>query len=314
MVIGVTPLPVDLQLNVDGSAGDLSEVAYEWLEGLSARLLPDERHELAPLPARVTKGPGEPGSLFGVLAISRGGITAPAKTAERNCSASGLAWLRKELGDLPEMAILEIGVFDEMGHRGKRLLSLVVRRHPVSPQWLRLSVLESDERLDGSAESLRLQQGWLKTLRAYAEKWDPGFGHISYGHGPGATTLEDRLPARNYPPEQREPKHTVNECRRHLRGYSWLTIAPKELAAQLGGQVAMTETGAFRRVDVLAGGALWLQATERFEEFHDDAVTRVFDALAPVLRPGLPVEIPRYPGKPPHLLVFEDAAERVGKR
>ncbi|MFU8873575.1 hypothetical protein [Micromonospora sp. SL4-19] len=310
----MTPLPVDLQLDVDGSAGDLSDVAYEWLEGVSARLLPDERQELAPLPARAEKGLGEPGSLFGVLAVSRGGITAPAKTTERNCSASGLAWLRKELADLPEMAILDIGVFDESGHRGKRLLMLVVRRHPVSPQWLRLSVLESDERLDRSAESLRLQQGWLETLRAYAKKWDAGFGHISYGHGLGATALEDCLPARVNPPEQREPEHTVNECRRYLRGYSWLTIVPKELAAHLGGQKGVTETGAFRRVDALPGGALWLQATERFEEFHGDAVVRVFDALAPVLRPGLPVEIPRYPGQPPHLLVFEDAAERPGKR
>ncbi|MFI7605587.1 hypothetical protein ACIBTV_10720 [Micromonospora sp. NPDC049366] len=310
----MTPLPVDLQLDVDGSASDLSEVAYEWLAGVSARLLPDERQQLAPLPARVTKGLGEPGSLFGVLAVSRGGITAPAKMAERNCSASGLSWLRKELADLPDMAVLDIGVFDEMGHRGKRLLMLVVRRHPVSPQWLRLSVLESDEGLDGSAESLRLQQGWLETLRTYAERWDPGFGHISYGHGLGATALEDCLPPRVYPPEQREPEHTVAECRRYLRGYSWLTIVPKELAAQLGGQVAVTETGAFSRVDALAGGALWLQATERFEEFHDDAVTRVFGALAPVLRPGLPVEIPRYRGQSPHLLVFEDAAERAGKR
>ncbi|MEV0726605.1 hypothetical protein AB0I37_27990 [Micromonospora purpureochromogenes] len=306
------PLPVDLQLDVDGSAGDLSEVAYEWLEGVSARLLPDERKALAPLPGRVSRGLGEPGSLFGVLGVARGGVDAPAKSTERNCSVSGFAWLRRELADLPAMATLEIGTFDERGHRAERQLVLSVRHHPLSPGWLRLAVLEDDRPLDGSVDSLSVQQEWLDALRFYAERRDPGFGHISYSYGVGATALEDCLPPRSFPPEQREPERTVNECRRLLRGYSWLTIVPKELAAQIGGPAALSATGAFHRVDELPGGALWLQATERFEDYHGEIVTKVFAALAPVLRPGLPVETLRYPGQPPHLLVFEDAAEHTG--
>lgn len=134
-------LPIDLQLDVDGSADKLGAVAYEWLEGMSARLLPEQRAALAPLPARVPKGVGEPGASFGLLSVSRGGYEAPAKIPERACSASGFTWLRKELADLPASATLEIGVYDEAGHRGRRDLALVVRHHPASRGWLRLSML-----------------------------------------------------------------------------------------------------------------------------------------------------------------------------
>ncbi|GAB3957665.1 hypothetical protein GCM10027614_73580 [Micromonospora vulcania] len=87
---------------------------------------------------------------------------------------------------------------------------------------------------------------------------------------------------------------------------------PEELAHKLGGSGVLKATGAFTRVEELSGGALWLQATERFEQYHGAAVAAVFDALAPVLRPGLPVERRRYAGQPPHLLVSEDAAGRAG--
>ncbi|MET8043328.1 hypothetical protein ABZU25_20995 [Micromonospora sp. NPDC005215] len=305
-------LPIDVQLDVDGTLSDLSEVAYGWLEGLSARLLPNARQALTTLPARASKGPGEPGAMFGVLTVSRGGVTAPIKTTERNCSASGFAWLRRELADLPAMATLQIGTVDEMGHRGRRHLVLSLRHHPVSPGWLRLSMLESDRRLDGSTDSMAVQRMWLAALRSCAQKWNPGFGHISYSYGTGATALEDCLPPQHCPPQQREPEHTVNDCRRLLRGYSWLTIVPAELAGKLGGSNALAASAAFSRVDELGDGALWLQATERFEEYHGDAVAKVFDALAPALRPGLPVQRLRAAGQPPHLLVFEDAADRAG--
>jgi hypothetical protein len=41
-------------------------------------------------------------------------------------------------------------------------------------------------------------------------------------------------------------------------------------------------------------------------------MARVFHALAPVLRPGSPQQVPQMPGKPPHRLVLQDAAQ-VGR-
>ncbi|GAB3957661.1 hypothetical protein GCM10027614_73570 [Micromonospora vulcania] len=102
---------------------------------------------------------------------------------------------------------------------------------------MRLSVLENDERIDGSAESLAVQQVWLDALRSYADRWDPGFGHIAYGYGVGATALEDCLPRGTTRPSSTSPQHTVNECRRLLRGYSWLTIVPRSWPTSLAAPV-----------------------------------------------------------------------------
>lgn len=294
-------LPIDLQLNVDGSGSELSDLTYEWLEGVSAQLFPTERAQLAPLPARVPKGIGVPGAIFGILSVSRGGYDAPAKVAERACSAAGFRWLRKELADLPNAAFLEIGNFDEAGNRGRRRLMLVTRHHPASPGWLQMSIMTSDEDPD---DLKRL----LPVFQATAAAMNPGFGHVSYAYGLGATALEDCLPPQNYPPRQREPEYTIAQSRRYLRGYSWVTIAPQELVARLGGGAGLASTGAFMRVEEMASGGLWLQATERFDEFQGEIVARVFAALAPILRPGLPVSRTRYPGQPPHMLVYKDAA------
>ncbi|WP_328534922.1 hypothetical protein OG836_15420 [Micromonospora zamorensis] len=304
------PLPVDLQWNVDGPTSDLGRVVYEWLDGASAQLLPAARKAMSPLSARVSRSLGAPGSTFGVLAVTRGGVDVPPKTRERTCSDTGFAWLKKELVCLPDMVTLQIGTFDERGHRARRHLVLSARTHPASPGWVRLALLGSDESLDGSDSSLDVQRAWLDVLHGHASTWDPGFGHISYSYGLGATALEDCLPPGDYPPRQRDPEHTVNDCRRYLRGYSWLTIVPKELVARLGGIDELRATSAFARVEQLASGALWLKATERFEDYRGEAVHGVFDALAPVLRPGLPVPTPRRDDQPPHLLVFEDAASR----
>lgn len=106
---------MDLQLDVDGSTSDLSRVVYEWLDGASAQLLPATRKAMSPLSARVSRALGEPGSTFGVLAVTRGGVDVPPKIRERTCSDTGFGWLKKELADLPDMVSLQIGTFDERG-------------------------------------------------------------------------------------------------------------------------------------------------------------------------------------------------------
>ena len=68
-----------------------------------------------------------------------------------------------------------------------------------------------------------------------------------------------------------------------LRGYSWVTVVAREPAARLGGADAMRASGAFSSVEELPHGGLWLQATERYEEYDRNAVERVFRAVAPIL-------------------------------
>lgn len=68
-----------------------------------------------------------------------------------------------------------------------------------------------------------------------------------------------------------------------LRGYGWVTVISSELAARLGGADAMRSGEAFAAVEELPNGGLWLQATERYEDYDQDAVRRVFRAFAPVL-------------------------------
>lgn len=104
---------------------------------------------------------------------------------------------------------------------------------------------------------------------------------------------------------RRDRDDSLREARRHLRGYSWITVVPRELAARLGGADALTATGAFAEVEALPPGGVWLRATDRAETYDAAAVRRVFSALAPVLPPGRPEPDER--GGPAWHLVPEDA-------
>jgi hypothetical protein len=104
------------------------------------------------------------------------------------------------------------------------------------------------------------------------------------------------------PPQRRHPEHTIAGSRRALRGYSWVTIVPKDLAS------TVDDTSGFADVRPLSGGGLWLRATEDFREYDEAAAGRVFAALAPVLAAGLPVRRRLVPDEAPQLLAFKDAA------
>ncbi|MEU3922857.1 hypothetical protein [Streptomyces sp. NPDC029004] len=93
----------------------------------------------------------------------------------------------------------------------------------------------------------------------------------------------------------RRVRDSVREARNLLRGYSWTTVCPEELSRRLGGPDALAGTGAFHRVVPLTGGGVVLQATRTVAEYSDDAVRRVFEALHPVLPPGIPQFDPAHP-------------------
>lgn len=80
------------------------------------------------------------------------------------------------------------------------------------------------------------------------------------------------------------------EARTWLRGYSWITVTPPEIAQRLGGPEALRASGAFAYVEELPHGGLWLRATETADDYDAAAVRKVFDVVAPVLPAGQPRE------------------------
>jgi hypothetical protein len=153
-------------------------------------------------------------------------------------------------------------------------------------------------------------------LRGFADRHAPVFGHVSPVNSArnGETQLEQAL--------IRYPRHAVWEWDRYLRGYSWVTVVPAELAGRLGGAAGLRASGVFAVVEEVAGGSLWLQATPRWSQYAGDQVVvdRVFDVLAPVLPPGKPLPYklvrPAMPGAPdlpeiraPYLVSLRDAAD-----
>lgn len=231
--------------------------------------------------------------LYRAMPVSAGRIEVarwPAPLPEKQeLSEAGLAWLRAELErELPTKVYVEAG---------QGLMAAIVT-HRDSPGWVQLSAYPPD----GLFADPEVQRRWVDALFTYADRANPGYGQIDY-HRSGDTALEART--------RRVPgRPLLGECRQWLRGYSWLTIVPQELAGNLGGAEGLRETGAFAEVKQLASGGLWLRATDAFDGWTREAAHAVFDALAPVLRPGAPIDMPTSLGEPPLVLVLKDPASR----
>jgi hypothetical protein len=135
-------------------------------------------------------------------------------------------------------------------------------------------------------------------MRRFAGRHVPAFGHISYvSDSPaGQTELEDRL--------RRRVRDSLHAWDRYLRGYSWVTVVPAVLAGRVGGAAGLPEAGAFVTVEELPAGGVWLEAASRWSEYRGERVERVFEALAPLLPPGMP----RRPVPPPGPMAPEHAA------
>ena len=112
---------IDVQLNVDASAGLPQDVTYLWFDSFVARIAGAERAALAHLPAtaKMAGDPGsvldEPGSLFGVVEVQRPDTDYRVKVRRRALSDAGLRWLRGELADYPQKVIVKIAYLDAEG-------------------------------------------------------------------------------------------------------------------------------------------------------------------------------------------------------
>lgn len=121
----------------------------------------------------------------------------------------------------------------------------------------------------------------LGVVRETGAQADPVYGEVLVNRIPRSplTALDMVL--------RRNPIVSLQESRRFLRGYEWVTVCPAGIAATLGGAEALRASGAFAEVTELGAGRLLLRATDP-AAWTDEAVRRVFEAVRPALPPGQP--------------------------
>jgi hypothetical protein len=289
---------IGVQLTVDSSA----DLAYTWIRSLAERVAQPQLTALAGLPARPVKS--GPSGEAGVIEVSRSKDGGYPTTTSRTFSDKGSQWLRTELEDMP--LSVEATISDTSALNGDLLVAKV--RKPVhSPGWLLLEAELMETRFTDPGTAKAEQQLWLDALFTFADRVNPGYGHIAYLFDESRTALEYCTAAADLPRDEIEPDWTVGKSRQRLRGYSWVTILAQELADTLGGAAALSAANVFFEVRQLSAGGVWLRATEDFRDYDQSHAEAVFRTLAPVLRPVAPREN-LADGEAPTFLVFEDPA------
>ncbi|MFC8242266.1 hypothetical protein [Streptomyces chartreusis] len=196
--------------------------------------------------------------------------------------SDGWGPMRQELMRDPETANVVLLLPDsERPIAHVRSSSIRVRRPNVEVQLL---LDEQMARLDDGEYCESLVDFLVSALNSV----NPAFGHVSADQPMTEKTNLDVVLGRKV-------RKSVAEARQFLRGYSWVTVCPVELAERLGGVSSLESSGAFCSVIPLAAGGVVLQATETIFEYSDEAMRRVFSALAPVLPPGFPAFDPANP-------------------
>jgi hypothetical protein len=304
---------INMELDIDAAGGsDLTAAAYDWFDTASRAALGAPRSSLegkGPTPTApdfvdpLTWNPDQsPVQLRGSLTVTG--------RRPKAFDAKVWPWLRQRFAEEPQRADLEfwLAAGPDPDSPNAWYPSLYAHRSPESPGWLRVGAYVAESVLVDETHGVEAQQLWLGILRSFAERFNPGFGQIEYGYDTrGTTGLEYSFPP-DVELEERVADYTVKDCRRYLRGYSWLTVVPAELAERLGGVDQLHRSGAFADVEVLPHGGVWLLATKDYREYGTTQYTQVFRALAPVLRPGKPVSKAHHTDPKPQRVVFEDAA------
>lgn len=124
--------------------------------------------------------------------------------------------------------------------------------------------------------------------RRRAGRYEPGLrlaGRRRAGHGGDQPRLAAPPPGTGL---------RTGGARSLLRGYSWTTVCPEELSQKLGGPAARRDGGLPRGLPACCGRSR-AAGDQDVEEYSDDAVRRVFEALHPVLPPEMPQFDPAHP-------------------
>jgi hypothetical protein len=290
---------------------ELARVGSSWFDAAARGLAPalwDQLQRSLPLsPARAWDAPhGEPGGVWAYVSVAGRPWRGQADT--RVYSAESFGWMLGQLAGRPVEAALHLLRLDESGvpdEAGGRQLMISVRTEWDHPQWVQLLAISALPGAEGDPRRPEVSDRWAPVLCSMAGQIDASFGHLTDdAWEPGSTALDEVvLRAR---PGRAESMMAGREV---LRGYSWVTVCPRELAERLGGADGLAASGAFAEVEELPHGGMWLQATDHFVEYDDAAVRRVFEVLAPVLPKGMPKPDPFavHSGRK-YRLAWEDAA------
>ncbi|MFF4502278.1 hypothetical protein [Streptomyces sp. NPDC001401] len=284
------------------SEAEYSSSMREWFEGALRDLFPDELAAILggpPLdPKGMRGGPlGPPESWWGFCGVTER-VGRNLRDSARVISEKNLDWFYRKVSSGPFSAEVGISRLGADGQPRLRLARLTVERLEKAESWVRLGCNIPEDSLREPV----FQRAFLRFMKTQANTLDPSFGHITHLYTLGKTPLETVLG-----PPWLLPKQTVSESRQYLRGYSWVTVCPKELSTAVGGKQALLDSGAFHEVDELAGGSIWLQAGPDFAAYNDDQARAVWAAVSPALRPGTPQRFEPLPTDPPLHVVYEDA-------
>lgn len=132
---------------------------------------------------------------------------------------------------------------------------------------------------------------WSEFLVQVLGDADPVYGQVSSNATGASVNTELDLALLRFPDD------SVAEGRVKLRGYSWITIVPKELADRV-------DLSTMHKATPLPSGAVILQATATPAGYDAAAMNEVFRAVAPVLPAGKPKQLPGQQLQ----IVYEDAA------
>lgn len=287
-----------------GSAEEFAKAASGWLTGCLAEVFPELRQGTwLGSGAEEESGGSEPsvqvtGSLF---VYQNDPVVGP-----RELEYSDDSWHRllTGLNDYPFSVQVRLGAVDEQGVPLYSPADIDVQRDTWSPQWASFSFTATVDTAtwpgDPSRwpESPRTQERWASFVKSEAVRICACAGGMIDDVAAPETGL------------QRATFNTfarVPESRQVLRGYSWVTIVPPELAVRVGGVSGLKASGAFYEVDVLPGGSVWLRATPTINEFTEDRIWAVFRTLAPILVTG--VARFRIPGETYRIVEGVDATD-----
>lgn len=285
------------------SEGAFANAGGRWFGGALERVLAEPLQALLQGPGLDPAGMrggvpcGPPDSLWGFCSITTRSQRGLRDTA-RVISERNLAWFAKTLAVGGHFAA-DVGIsrLGGDGYPRTRLARLTVERVENADQWVRLAF----EFPSSSLADAKFRESVLEFVRSQAEVIDPSYGQVGYQYTLGKTALEEVLG-----PPWLLPEDTVAQSREWLRGYDWVTVCPRELAARLD-VTALRAGGDLYEVEPLAGGSLWLRSAVDHADHQGERVHALWSALRPLLRTGVPQSFDARPTDPPFPVVYKDA-------
>lgn len=303
-----SPMKALLNVHLPDDKG-FAQVAGAWFERASRELAPGAWDELQSSVPLATE-PEAPTDAYGVA----GGVWAYLEVLPRPGQGPGWTALYapETFGDAVEalrrrparaaFVLCRLRGDGSMGTDDVQAMTVSVSTERADPSWVQLQVVSGLPEGDGDLRLPGVGERWAELVKSLAAETDVAFGHVCDDAGPYAgTALESTLRKISRLDGQR------GAGERYLRGYSWITVVSRPVAERLGGVDQVVATGAFAQVERLPAGGLWLRATDRFIDYDEAAVRRVFLAVAPVLPAGVPEPEPAPEPAFRYRLVWEDA-------